>query len=169
MEERAMNKKRYVISSIVVFVVLEILNYIIHVLILKGPYEATSDLWRAADEMKSNMWIGGIGDLVWSFLFVYIFSKGYEAKGWLEGLRYGVIIGLFLYIPMALGSYTVMPIPFSLSVYWFICGLIQITIVGIVAALIYRPAKAARKAAAKKPAAKKKAARKPARKPARKR
>ena len=154
-----MNKKRYVISGIVVFVSFEILNYIIHVLILKGPYEATSTLWRSADEMKSNIWIGGIGDLVFSFLFVYIFSKGYEAKGWLEGLRFGLIIGLFLYIPMALGSYTVMPIPFSLAIYWFICGIIQVAIIGIIAALIYKPAKPARKAAAKKPA-KKKTARK---------
>ncbi len=135
-----MNTKRFIITGIVVFIVYEILSYITHMVILKGAYEATSSLWRPTDEINSMMWITLIGGLVWSFFLVYIFTKGYEAKGWIEGLRFGLIIGLFITIPSSLMWYYVLPIPFSLAVYWFIYETIAIIICGIVTALIYKPA-----------------------------
>ena len=74
-----------------------------------------------------------------SFLFVFIFTKGYEGKGIGEGVRYGIIIGLFATIPMSFGSYSVMPMTFSLALGWFIYGMIEYIILGIVVALLYKP------------------------------
>jgi len=140
MEERDMNAKKFIITSIVVFVVYEILSWLIHGLILMGAYEATASVWRTMEDMNSKMWIMWIGNLIWSFLFVYIFTKGYESKGPMEGVRYGLLIGLFMAIPMSIGSYVSIPMPFSLAVYWFLLSIVQITICGIVAGLIYKPA-----------------------------
>ncbi|MEJ2628987.1 MAG: hypothetical protein P8078_10565, partial [bacterium] len=75
-----MNGKRFLLASIIVFIVFEALNFVIHGLILAGAYEATMELWRA--DMNQKMWIIYLGDLVRAFLFVYIFIKGYENKGW---------------------------------------------------------------------------------------
>ncbi len=134
-----MNVKRFIIASIIVFVVFEALNFLMHGLILAGAYEATAELWRA--DMNQMMWIIYLGDLVKAFLFVFIFTKGYENKGWAEGLRYGLWIGLYVSIGMGFGSYAMYPIPFSMAIQWFVYCVIQLIICGIVTALIYKPAK----------------------------
>ncbi len=130
-----MNWKKWAIASVVVFVVYEILSFVIHSIILSSQYQATASAWRA--DMNEKIWITWVVALLWSFLFLYIFIKGYEAKGWLEGLRYGFWIGLFVNIPMSLNSYAVYPIPFNLAVWWFVLGMVQFMACGIVAAAIY--------------------------------
>jgi len=50
-----------------------------------------------------------------AFFFAYIFTKGYEGKGIMESIKFGVKIGLFMKIPGAFGLYVMFPIPFSLA------------------------------------------------------
>jgi hypothetical protein len=135
-----MNTKKYILAVIVVFIVEEFLNWIIHGVILAPLYEATASIWRPLEEMNSMMWIMWIGDLIFSIFFVYIFTKGYENKGAGEGLRYGFLVGCLLSVPMAFSTYATQPIPFSLAVQWLIFGIIALTILGIVAAAVYKPA-----------------------------
>lgn len=134
-----MNWKKWAITSIVVFVVLEILNFLVHMVILSGIYQATASLWRSQQEMMGMMWMNYLVELIWAFIFVYVFAKGYEGKGWLEGLRFGLIIGVFFSLPMSIGTYVTQPFPFNLALYWFIFGVIDSMIIGIVASLIYKP------------------------------
>jgi hypothetical protein len=134
-----MNTKKWVITSLVIFVVATLLDFIIHMLILGGAYEATSHIWRPEAEMNSMMWFMWLSGLIWSFLFVYIFAKGYEGRGIMEGVRFGLVIGLFFMISMSLGNYVTLPIPFSLALYWFIFGVIEIIILGILASILYKP------------------------------
>jgi hypothetical protein len=89
--------------------------------------------------MMGMMWMMWIAGLVWALIFVYVFAKGYEGKGIMEGIRFGLLIGVFFSLPMSLGTYSSMPIGFGLAAAWFIFGVITITIHGIIAALIYKP------------------------------
>jgi len=134
-----MNTKKWIITSLAVFVAAQILEFIIHYLILGGAYEATSHIWRPEAEMSQMMWLMWLTGLVWSFFFVYIFTKGYEGRGIMEGVRFGFIIGIFFSFPMSLGNYVTMPIPFSLAIYWFVYGVIEIVILGVLASLFYKP------------------------------
>jgi hypothetical protein len=134
-----MNTKKWVITSVVVFIAAQILEFIIHYLILGGTYQATSHLWRPEAEMNQMMWMMWLTGLIWAFLFVYIFAKGYEGRGIMEGVRFGLLIGLFYSLPMSLGSYVTIPMPFSLALNWFIFGMIEIVVLGVLAALIYKP------------------------------
>jgi len=88
------------------------------------------------------MWVMWISSIVWAFIFVYVFARGYEGKGIMEGVRFGSIMGVFFSLPMALGTYGSMPIGFDLAAAWFISGVIIMTIHGIIAALLYKPIKA---------------------------
>ena len=135
-----MNTKKWIITSLVVFVAATILDFIIHVLILSEAYEATSHLWRPEAEMNQMMAIMWFSGLIFSFLFVFVFAKGYEGRGIMEGVRFGLIIGIFFMLPMSLGNYAAMPIPFSLALNWFILGIIEFIILGVLAALLYKPA-----------------------------
>lgn len=132
-----MNGKRFILASIVVFVVYEILTWIIHTPILGRTYMELQHLWRP--DMMDKMWIMYVTAFIFSFLFVYIFTKGYEGKGVAEGFRYGLYIGLLMNIVGMFNQYAVYPVPLSLTIQWFIYGMIQFIIIGIVTALIYRP------------------------------
>lgn len=131
-----MNVKRFVIASIAVFLVFQVLDFIIHGMILRPVYESLKDVWRP--DMMSKMWIMYVGSLVLSFLFTYIFIKGYENKGIAEGIRYGIIIGLFASIPYGFYEYVMYPLPLSLCLQWFIYGMIEFIICGIIVAAIYK-------------------------------
>lgn len=134
-----MNKKNFILTSIVVFVVFQAVNFIIHSLILRNAYMATQQIWRP--DMMQKMWIIYVTSLIFSFLFVYVFSRGYEGRGIAEGVRYGLIVGLLLNVVGAFNQWAVYPIPFGMALQWFIYGVIQIIICGIVAAALFKPAK----------------------------
>jgi len=129
-----MNKK-VLMSFIAVFITMEILSFVVNGLILSATYEATKALWRT--DMNSLMWIFHVLTLVGSFFFTLIFSKGYEGKGMMEGVRYGTYIGIWMSIGMAYGTYAMIPIPYSLALQWFIYGVIQYIIAGVVVAQVY--------------------------------
>lgn len=138
-----MNLKRCVISCVVIFVVYQVLSYLIHEVILSASYKSLAHLWRPEADFESKSWIFFVTGAFWAVLFICIYSKGYEGKGVMEGVRYGLWIGLFISIPMAFNSYVVHPIPFSLAMQWFIYGTVQTMVCGGVLALVYKPAQAA--------------------------
>lgn len=140
-----MNKQKFWIAFIVIFIILEVTNFLIHGTILSSTYqsEGVKEIFRNMEEMESKMWIMWLTDLIWAFFFTFIFVKGYENKGLMEGVKYGIYIGIFVSLVFSYQSYVVYPLPYSLVFQWFIYGLIQCIILGIVAALIYKPKPAA--------------------------
>lgn len=130
--------KRFLMASLVVYVVYQILGFLIHNVILSGLYESLQNLWRS----DQRSWIIGLTGLIWAVLFTFIYTKGFEGKGVMEGVRYGLWIGLFISIPMAFNLYVVLPVPVSLALQWFIYGLLQTIICGTVLAMVYKPTKA---------------------------
>lgn len=135
-----MNLKRFIVSSIVVFLAFEVMELVIHMGILKPTYQALAHLWRPEADMMSKMWILHASTLFFSFLFVYIFSKGYENKGLAEGLRYGLVIGLLMNIPIASHNHVIYPVPLSLCLQWLLYGTIEFILAGLVLAVVYRKA-----------------------------
>lgn len=139
-----MNTKKFWIAFVVVFVLLEITNYLIHGVLLSSTYssEGVKEVFRSEEEMAGKMWIMWVADLVWSFFFVFIFVKGYQNRGIMEGIRYGIYIGLFTSFVYSYGSYAVYPLPYSLVLQWFLIGLVQSIILGIITAAVYKPKEA---------------------------
>lgn len=129
-----MNKKFW-IGFIVVFFVIAVVDMLVNGLLLESTYQQSASLWRSPEEMK--MWLFFVVYLFVAFFFTLIFSKGYEGKGIIEGIRYGFYVGLLMSVPMAYGSYAAMPIPYSLALQWFLYGVVEYMIAGIVLSLIY--------------------------------
>jgi hypothetical protein len=130
--------KNYILTSLVVFVAFIAVNNVIHLLLLSRAYQGLMDVWRP--DMMQKVWITYVTALVFSFLFVLIFSKGYEGKGINEGVRYGLLIGLLMNVMGMFNQYAVYPISLGLAVQWFIYVMIQYIICGIVAAALFKPA-----------------------------
>jgi peptidoglycan biosynthesis protein MviN/MurJ (putative lipid II flippase) len=129
-----MNKKLW-LGVLAVFVVIAAWETIVNMVLLSAAYHATASLWRPEAEMK--IWLFYVIYLFVAFFFTLIFSKGYEEKGVVEGLRYGFYVGMMMAVPMAYGTYGSMPIPYSLALQWFIYGLIEYVLCGMVVALVY--------------------------------
>ncbi len=137
--EVTMNFKRLLIAFVVVFIVMELINYLIHDVLLMSYYMAPEIQKIFRPDWISKMWIMYLTGLIFSFFFMVIFAKGYEGRGIMEGVRYGFYIGCLTVIPAAYAEYAMYPYPYSYALQWFIYGMIQAIILGIVAALIYKP------------------------------
>lgn len=127
--------RKFWMGALAVFVVMEILMFLVDGVILSGAYLSVK-IWRP--DMASFMWVYHILTLITAFFFTLVFSKGYENKGIMEGVRYGLYIGVWLSAGMAYGTYAMFDIPHSLALQWFIYGIIEYIIAGIVLALVYK-------------------------------
>ena len=89
--------KRFLLTALAVLIVHEALGFIIHQVLLTPYYQETYSLWRMPEEI--NMPLIVLVAVIWSLLFTYIFTKGYEGKGPMEGIRYGLLVGLLISVP----------------------------------------------------------------------
>ena len=128
--------KKLLIGTVAVFVFFELYEFLVHGVILKSTYESLSSLWRP--DMMDKMYVIHIIALITAFFFTLIFDKGREGKGVMEGVRYGFYMGMILAVGMAYGSYSMYPIPYSLALQWFLYGLVEYVIAGVVVAYVYQ-------------------------------
>lgn len=126
--------------SVVVFLAIVFVGFVGHGFILGKDYEAMVGLWRPMGNIQRLLPLGWLSDLIASFLFVYIYHKGYEGKtgGIAEGARFGLIIGLFTAIPMTLWSYVMMPISISMAIAWFFIGMVMTLVAGLIVGAMYK-------------------------------
>lgn len=134
-----MNVKRFWLSCGAVYIVAQVLGFLIHNLLLAGTYASLSEVWRPEAEMMSKMGLMFLTSAVWTVLFCYIFTRGYEGKGAMEGIRYGLLVGIFFGIPFSYESWVIYPITLGLAHAWAISTIAVCMVYGLVVALIYRP------------------------------
>ncbi|HUI11377.1 MAG TPA: hypothetical protein VL221_13685 [Bacteroidota bacterium] len=135
--------KKFWLAFVAVFVADMVLSFIVYGFILGDQFKALP-VWRP--DMNSLQWIYPVLSFIGAFFFTLIFSKGYEGKGILEGVRYGLYIGIWLSLGMAYGTYAMVAVPYGITLEWFLLGVVSYVVLGIVVALVYggkKPAAAA--------------------------
>ena len=136
--------KKILIGFVAVFVTLEVLDAIIHAGILGGTYAVMQNTWRP--DMANKLWILHFVRIAAAFFFTYVFSKGYEGKGIMEGVRYGFYLGMIVSSGFAFGTYSMFAIGKGLALQWFFYSLIEYIIAGVVVSLVFGKKEAAPKA-----------------------
>ena len=121
--------KKIALGTVVVFISWEILDYIIHSVILMGIYERTPQLWRPTAEMKMGLMI--LVTFLSALFFVYLYARFVGEKSLQRGLFFGFVFGLATGISMGYGTYTVMPIPYSLALGWFLGSVVESSVAGL--------------------------------------
>jgi hypothetical protein len=140
-----MNWKRFWLASAVVYVVYNGLDFLVSKVFMKGADEALKSLWRP--DLMSKIWVMYVVGVGVAVLFTYIFVKGREGKGINEGIRYGIIIWLFVSMPTSVMFWVFLPISFSIFLQGLIYSLFEMLIIGILVAIIYKPLEAPKAAA----------------------
>lgn len=133
-----MNSQRLMYATLSVFVFIFFYEWFFHGTILKGMYEETAFLWRTESDMRAHFFWLVLGQFLIAVMFCYIFLKGYENKGLLEGMRYGLLMGVFLSIPSFV-MHAVQPFPLEMAFAWIIGGIIEFILAGMLLAWVYRP------------------------------
>jgi uncharacterized PurR-regulated membrane protein YhhQ (DUF165 family) len=134
-----MNWKRFLAASLVTYVVVQAMDFVINEVFIN---ESLKSLWRP--DMMSRMWVMYLIGVMVALLFTYIFIKGREGKGISEGVRYGIIIWLFVNVPMGASLWVLLPIPYMIVFRALLFGLLEMLIAGILVAVIYKPLAPAR-------------------------
>jgi hypothetical protein len=116
-------KKKIFLAAVVIFVLWSGLDFIIHGLILKSAYASTVSLWRPMAEMKMGLMYVTvfIAALAFSAIYGFLVAKKSPMAGVTYGLLYGVAVG----VGMGYGSYSMMPIPYSMALTWFLGTVVE--------------------------------------------
>lgn len=138
-----MNLKRWALATAGAFAVITAADVVIHEVWLGAFYRAHATWWRPAAEMQSLMSCMFASHLILAALLTWVYAKGYEKEkgaAW-QGVRFGVLMGLLLFLPKMFMTHVVYPYPVSLLVNWLVGGLIEVTLAGAVIGLLYKTAK----------------------------
>ncbi len=134
-----MKNKTFWIGFVVVYLVMQVLGYVIHEVMMGDTYEKLAAIFRPEAEMQSMMWIMMASSALMMLMFCYIFTRGHEGKGIAEGVRYGVFIGLLMAGPIAIDPHVIFPVPGNVAMIWLISSIASLTIAGAIFAAIYKP------------------------------
>jgi hypothetical protein len=140
-----LNVTQWAIASVAVFVVLSILEFLVSQLVLRpwapqlyptGP--------QPEDIMMMRVWTY-LGRAIFSALFVFVFTRGYEGKpGVGEGLRYGMWIGLLIYVPQFFMNIVMTHRPVDFLAVRGLASIVEAIVSGLIVGVIYKgPRKAA--------------------------
>ena len=129
--------KKFWIGFIVIFVLWNILDFLIHGVLLAGTYAMPDVMRLFRPDMQQKMWIFYLVSIFTSFFITLIFSKWYRGRGISEGIQFGVYAGFLMATPMAYSSYAMYPMPYYLAMQWFLYGMVHYIILGIVLSLVF--------------------------------
>lgn len=133
-----MNKK-FFISWLVIFVVWMVGSYVVHGALLGADYGALPNLMRPEEEAQRYFVWMILAHVMLAGAFVWIYSRGEEAKPWLaQGIRYGIAVDFLAIVPIYLIYYVVQPMPGALVVKQIVFDGILVIILGVIVAFMYR-------------------------------
>ncbi len=133
-----MNAKRLLLAIVVVFVGVFASDFLIHGVWLQSTYKETASLWRPEADMQKYFPFLLLGQFLATVTFVVIWSKGFPAVSSLgKSCLYGITMALFGQA-MTCVTYAVQPMPGSLMVKWFVAGLGQGVLMGVLVFLVGR-------------------------------
>jgi hypothetical protein len=139
-EETGMNYKRFWLAVVAVFVATNVFGILIHGTLLLDDYSALPNLMRTPEEASPYMPFMFLGMASSSLALVWIYAQGVSKAPWLgQGIRFGMAVWALTAVPMFLIYYAVSPFPGILVVKQIGYEFGAVTILGIIAAAVYRP------------------------------
>lgn len=131
--------KKIIGSTILIFIIFSIIDFIIHGKLLATAYQETAQLWRPMEESK--MGIMNLVTLIIALGFTLLYQWFLGCKCSLCATKFGLLIGLIFGISMGFGSYSYMPISIGLAMAWFFTSWIKFTLAGVAIGLIIKDEK----------------------------
>lgn len=130
--------KKFWIAFPVTFVLLYVLEFILHAWILSGLYQAHPGGFLSDEQMQSRMWALSLGFLLWAYIWTYFFSRFATQKTVGKGIQHGVSYMIFLFVPMGFVNYATLVISGWAFFWWAVGAVIEGIIIGAVMGAIMK-------------------------------
>ena len=131
--------KKFLVSWLILFVVWMVGSFVVHGALLSADYKALHGLFRSESDAQVFFPLMVIAHIFLSGAFVWIYSRGVEAKPWLaQGARFGIAVAFLTVIPTYTIYYVVQPMPGATVVKQLIFDGILTLLLGVVVAFLYR-------------------------------
>ena len=128
--------KRTVLAVLAVFIVWTVLDFVIHGMIFASAYSATPQLSRPTEEMDVGLMNLVVFTAAASFVLIYAWLI--TEKSVRTGVKYGILFGIGSGVSMGFGSFSAMPLPYTVAFWWFIGRLIEAVVAGWLTGLIVK-------------------------------
>ncbi len=133
-----MNKK-FFISTLIMFVLWMIGGIVVHGMLLGADYAKLTSLFRPEADQQQYFPFMLVAHFIVAGAFVWIYTRGMEAKPWLnQGLRFGFVVALLTIVPTYMIYYAVQPLPGMMVVKQIIFDGVWTLLLGAVVAFLYR-------------------------------
>jgi uncharacterized membrane protein YagU involved in acid resistance len=130
-----MNWKKLLMTFMAVYVAVTVLGFVIHAVLLASDYQSVSHLFRKQPLMPFLL----LANASFSLAFVWIYAMRAQAKRLVgQGLRFGLAIWLLWAVPVFLIQYAGQPFPGSMIGKEIGLELVDMLILGVLAAVLYR-------------------------------
>ena len=134
-----MQKKSFLTIIPFVYVAARVSEYIIdQILRSEDVLAVTAIMFNTEEEMIVRLGGKFLVDVLYATIFSYLFVRGWENRGMMEGARFGAIIGIFFWVPLSFFEYLSYPVPEALAVQWALGGICINISMGVAAARMYR-------------------------------
>ena len=129
--------KKILLGGIAIFVAWEVLDFLIHGVILGSTYATLGNMFRAQADMK--MGLMAVVVLIAALAFAAAYGWFVSPKSLATGVKYGLLVGFGGGVSMGYGSYAAMPVPYVMALAWFLGSWVEFTVAGLLAGLIIKP------------------------------
>ena len=107
-----MNTQKYLISSVAAAVFMFFYGFVVYAILLADYVASIAVPGTMVPEGEENIMMIAIGTLIQALALGLLYTKGHEGKGAMEGVRFGLFIGIFItgiYVLMTgIGPYILM-------------------------------------------------------------
>jgi hypothetical protein len=131
-----MNVKKLLIATVIVGVVLNVFDFVVHGMLLRGTYESLPDLFAQNDSVAGFV----IGDFVFALVFVWFYDRVRSSfgEGTANGAKLGFYVGVLLGFPAQLfAPMMFVGFPYALGWEWVAVTILVGVLAGATAGAVY--------------------------------
>jgi hypothetical protein len=132
-----MHYRRFLLACLVLFVVALCWNAFLHLLVLRETNAAVQHLRRP--DLADKAWLSLLLTAGLVCLFVWGYRRCARTGRVGEGLAYGVFFALVAGLLVDLNQYVLYPIPAWVASRWFLGGLVEFSLYGVIVSRLYPP------------------------------
>ncbi len=135
-----MNYTRLALAAVAATVVDFVYGYVVYGNLLASELERYPGVFRSMENVTPYLPLMFAGLLVGMLAVVWIYAKGYEGgNGTQEGLRFGLVMAVFVTGYVVVGYYATLNIGRLAAVYMALASIVEWILVGLAIGLVYRP------------------------------
>ena len=135
-----MNMSRVAAAAVVAWVVDGLYGFVVYGKALESEFNRYPGVFRSTQTVMGNMPLMFAGLLIAFFALAYIFAKGHEGgNGVAEGVRFGIVLGVFMFGMISIGNYCVLNIGRKIAAEMAVAGFVESIVIGAVLGAVYQP------------------------------